>query len=79
MASLWWLPGCPAGGRPGPEAAGRLGTVRSAYYLEAIRRLRGGLMSQAQSCQWEAFFFTSFFTLGFLTFFGVLPCVPEPA
>lgn len=37
-------------------------------------------MSQAQSCQWEAFFFTfSFFTLGFLTFFGVLPCVPEPA
>lgn len=36
-------------------------------------------MSQAQPRQWEAFFTFSFFTLGFLTFFGVLPCVPEPA
>lgn len=36
-------------------------------------------MSQAQPRQWEAFFTFSFFTLAFLTFFGVLPCVPEPA
>lgn len=36
-------------------------------------------MSQAQPRQWEAFFTFSFFTLGFLTFFGVLTCIPEPA
>lgn len=32
-------------------------------------------MSLAQACQWEAFFFFSFFTLDFLT---LLPWVSDP-
>lgn len=67
----------PGRGQARPRSGGEGGDSSRACHLEAIRRLRG-LMSQAQSRQWEAFF-TSFFTLGFLTFFGVLPCVPEPA